>query len=323
MQQRPFGRTGLTVSVLGFGCGAVGGLMVRGDAADQARAVARAVEAGITYFDTAASYGDGLSESNLGRVLKSLRPNVLVGTKVGIPDSGRGNIAATITRSLEASLRRLGRDSVDLFQLHNPVTAAGVTPTLSLQAVLEEAVPALDRLRQQGKTRFIGITAIGDAAALRAVAESNLIHSMQIPFNLLNPSAALPLPAGLPAHDFDRLMQHAHDAGIGTIGIRVLAGGALSGETTRHPIGVPSVEPIGSGADYAADVARARRLLPLLAEGHAGSLVELAQRFVISTDALSTVLIGTSTLDELETAIASIEKGPLSEATLARIRELI
>ena len=70
MEIRVFGRTGMRLSVLGFGCGAVGGLMVRGDHADQARTVARALAAGVNYFDTAVQYGDGESEKNLGRILK-------------------------------------------------------------------------------------------------------------------------------------------------------------------------------------------------------------------------------------------------------------
>src|ERR1700744_103268 len=91
MQLRVFGRTGMQVSVLGFGCGAVGGLMVRGDHADQERTVARAIAAGINYFDTAVKYGDGESESNLGRVLKNRKPaNVVVGTKVRLPQSDTG-----------------------------------------------------------------------------------------------------------------------------------------------------------------------------------------------------------------------------------------
>ena len=86
MQLRVFGRTGMQLSVLGFGCGAVGGLMVRGDPADQERTVARAIAAGVNYFDTAVQYGDGESEKNLGRVLQKLKPaNVAVGTKVRVP----------------------------------------------------------------------------------------------------------------------------------------------------------------------------------------------------------------------------------------------
>src|ERR1700756_2010782 len=107
MEQRVLGRTGTAISVLGFGCGAVGGLMVRGAPSDQERAVARAIEVGINYFDTAAQYGNGASETNLGRVLAKLKPDVLVGTKVQLSRTGEDDIAAEIARSLDASLRRL------------------------------------------------------------------------------------------------------------------------------------------------------------------------------------------------------------------------
>ena len=102
MEYRAFGRTGLKVGVLGFGCGAVGGIMVRGTAADQERTVAKAIEAGVNYFDTAVQYGDGVSETNLGRVLKILKPaNAIVGTKVRVAPQDFGRIAATIAQSLD------------------------------------------------------------------------------------------------------------------------------------------------------------------------------------------------------------------------------
>src|ERR1022692_142499 len=86
MQLRVFGRMGMQLSVLGFGCGAVGGFMVRGDPADQERVIARAIAAGVNYFDTAVQYGNGESEKNLGRVLRKLKPaGVVVGTKVRLP----------------------------------------------------------------------------------------------------------------------------------------------------------------------------------------------------------------------------------------------
>src|SRR5580692_3557208 len=126
MQMRVFGRTGMQVSVLGFGCGAVGGIMVRGDHADQERTVARAIAAGVNYFDTAVQYGDGESENNLGRVLQKLKPaKVAVGTKVRLPPDAFGRIADTVTKSLEGSLARLGLKHVDIFHLHNPITENG------------------------------------------------------------------------------------------------------------------------------------------------------------------------------------------------------
>src|SRR5688572_9074976 len=115
MEQRTLGRTGLQVSVLGYGAGAVGGLFTKGEAADQERAAARALEYGINYFDTAPQYGDGASERNLGRVLKTLKPKIVLGTKIRIMPEERGRIAETVAASIEASLQRLGRDNVDLF----------------------------------------------------------------------------------------------------------------------------------------------------------------------------------------------------------------
>src|SRR3954466_15817990 len=121
METRTLGKTGLKLSVLSFGCGAVGGLMVKGAATDQQRAVARAMEFGINYFDTAPMYGDGVSERNLGRVLKALkRPKIIVGTKVLVETNG--DIGKCIADTMDRSLQRLGLDSVDLYQLHNQIS---------------------------------------------------------------------------------------------------------------------------------------------------------------------------------------------------------
>ncbi len=109
---------------------------------------------------------------------------------------------------------------------------------------------------------------------------------------------------------------------MGTIGIRVLAGGALTGGETRHPLASPAPDPIGSAASFRSDVERARRLEPLVREGHASSLIEAALRFVIAQPALTTVLIGTSTIEQFELAAAAVERGPLSRAALDRVAAL-
>jgi len=323
MEMRIFGRTGLNLSVLGFGCGAVGGLMVRGDPMDQERTIARAMGAGVNYFDTAVQYGNGESEKNLGRILQHLRPpNAVVGTKVRLPSVSFGHIADAVATSLEHSLIRLRRDRVDIFHLHNAITDAGGGETLSVQQALGEVVPAFQRLRQQGKIRFLGLTAIGSTTALYRVIDAGAFDSAQVVYNMLNPSADTKLPPNYPAQDYGRLFQHTKKSGVGVIGIRVLAGGALSGSTERHPIASPPPEPIGSAMSYEADVTRARRLMPIVQEGFATSLTEAAIRFAISHPAMGTILVGMATPHQFENALAAVQKGPLPSAALERLTTL-
>jgi aryl-alcohol dehydrogenase-like predicted oxidoreductase len=322
IEKRKFGRTGLDVSLLTFGCGAVGGLMVKGDAAEQERAAALALEHGVNFFDTAPGYGDGVSEINLGKLLAKLKPKAIIGTKVRIMKGDRSNIAARIDASLDESLKRMGRDHVDLFQLHNVLAPDGSGETITAKQILDEVVPAFERLREAGKIRFKGFTALGDMDEIDRVIAAGVMDTAQICINALNPSPVVPIAANYPAHDYRRLLVRAQEAGIGTIGIRALAGGALSGETARHPRGWAVVPPIGSGADYGRDVERARRFRPLIGEGHAADLVELATRYVISQPSLSTTQVGVATYEQVAGAIAAIEKGPLSPAALARIRDV-
>jgi L-galactose dehydrogenase/L-glyceraldehyde 3-phosphate reductase len=323
MEMRVFGRTGMQLSVLGFGCGAVGGLMVRGEPLDQERTVARAIAAGVNYFDTAVQYGDGESEKNLGRVLQGLKPaNAVVGTKVRVPSAAFGRIADAVTKSLDDSLARLRRDHVDIFHLHNAITATGGGEALGIRQVLDDVVPAFQRLREAGKTRFLGLTAVGDTAALHQAIDARAFDSAQVVYNMLNPSAATALPANYPAQDYNRLFDHTGMAGVGVIGIRVLAGGALSGSAARHPIASPPPVPIGSAKNYDADVVRASRLMPLVKEGFATSLTEAATRFAISQPAIGTILVGMAAPEQFDDALAAVLKGPLPAAAFERLSAL-
>src|SRR6202011_2769056 len=183
-------------------------------------------------------------------------------------------------------------------------------------------VPAVERMRQQGKTRFLGLTAIGDTAALHQVIDARAFDSAQAVYNMLNPSAAAELPANYPAQDYARLFEHTRAAGVGVVGIRVLAGGALSGSPERHPIASPPPEPIGSAMSYDADVARARRLMPLVAEGFAASLTEAATRFALAQPAIGTLLVGMATPQQCEDALPPVLGGPLPAAALDRLPAL-
>jgi L-galactose dehydrogenase/L-glyceraldehyde 3-phosphate reductase len=166
--------------------------MVRGAAADQRQAVSRALDAGVTYFDTAALYGNGASEENLGRVMRELGtwPRVVVGTKVRLPPGEPGWASGAVRASLEASLRRLGRTDVDVFHLHNPV---GLVATdggfLDLETVLGEVALALEEVKTAGLARHVGFTGLGDSTAVRQVLMSEPFETVQAYFNVLNPSA--------------------------------------------------------------------------------------------------------------------------------------
>ena len=326
MEYRILGKTGLRVSALGFGCGNVGGLIIREEPRTRVRAVARAIEAGINYFDTASMYGNGQSEQNLGQVLNELKLDVYVGTKVRIGAEEMGDLRGAIHRSVEASLTRMGREQVDLIQLHNHIvqrrTPGGDTETtLTSQEVLEDVLTAFRQLQADGKVRFYGITGLGDTAALYEVIDSTLLHTVQVCYNLLNPSAGFLVPRGFPSQDFGRLIDRATAQGMGSIGIRVLAAGALSGQETRHPIAVPSVAPIGSGPDYRTDVERSGALAFLVEEGYASDLIEAAMRFAWNKANLSTALAGFSSMAHLEQAIAAQARGGLPAAALERLTQ--
>src|SRR5260370_28406760 len=216
MQKRRLGRTGLEVSVVGYGGGAVGGLFTKGAAADQERAVARAMEAGIKSCDTAALYGDGECEKNLGRVLKALKADVVVGTKVRLGAQHRADVGKAIAQGMEDSLKRMGRDHVDLFQLHNPLVAGDANDHLAIDIALNEVAPALDKLRKAGKTRFIGFSGVGETPALLKAIDSQLFATVQGVYKPPHPSARGGMPKGAPGPDYGRLLQRPKTNALGT-----------------------------------------------------------------------------------------------------------
>ena len=316
------GSTGLNVSEIGFGCGNVGGLMIRGEHSDQVKAVARAMELGINYFDTASSYGDGQSETNLGRVLKELAADVYVGTKFRVTTHEPGHIKGNVIASVEDSLARLQREQVDLIQMHNHVAAVAQGGSVSPEEALGEVVDALRELRDQGKVRFWGMTAVGETGALHRVIDSGTLNTIQSVYNLVNPSAGTTVPAGFDMPDYGNQIGRASGNGMGVLVIRVLAAGALSGEATRHPVAVPTVAPIGSGRDYGQDQARADGFRFLQQEGYVGSLVEASLRFALTNAGVSSVLVGYSSLEHLEQAVEFAAKGPLPPEAMARLPEV-
>lgn len=323
MEYRQLGRTGHRVSALGFGCGSVGGLLVRGDHKNIVEAVAYAIESGINYFDTARSYGSGRSETNLGLALKELGAEVVIGTKVDLRAEEMDDIEGSIIASVEGSLKRLGRDRVDLIQLHNPI-ASQRRPERGWVSSddAEAALQAFEKLKEQGKVGHYGINGLGETAAIHKIIATGLADTAQTAYNLLNPSAGQRAPHDFPFQDYEQLIERAVKMQMGTIAIRVLAAGALSGSMVRHRTAAQSVGPIGTSASYAEDVALTQRFSFLVDEGYVDSLIEAAIRFVIGNAAVSITLVGLSNMAQLEQAVSFANRGPLATEALDSLNEI-
>ena len=204
MRYRTLGKTGLDVSEIVFGGGAVGGLLIRADDDTRRQAIARALEAGVNWIDTAPMYGDGASEEAIGWLLAERSPaeRPHIATKA-LLDPDAGDLAGQVERSLVESLERLQMDSVDLLQVHNLIYGErGRGNGLSVDDMLKPVRRGLERVRDAGLTRHVGFTANGEPAALRAVVESGFYETAQVYYNMINPSAGCSVPSNWSGHDF-------------------------------------------------------------------------------------------------------------------------
>jgi aryl-alcohol dehydrogenase-like predicted oxidoreductase len=319
MRYRTLGRTNLHVSEIGFGCGSIGGLMIRAPLDERQAAVTQALKLGINYFDTAAAYGNGQSEQNLGEVLETLKLKPIVASKFALSRQDTTDIKGAIRSSLEASLKRLRKDSIDIFQLHTPVTSGGTERSLDLKSVLGSGgvADALDALRSEGMVRLIGFTGLGETQVLGKIVESRRFDLVQAYYNMLNPSAGREVPSNFSSQDFGGLIREAARQKMGVAAIRVLAGGALGGSVSREGYASPSVGgALVTGSDYALDLERAGKLR-LLLEKRQGDLSQLAIRFVLDQADISTVLVGFSDLGQIEEAAACSDADPLTQSELS------
>lgn len=316
MRTRRLGRTGLAVSELAFGGGWVGGILVHAEEDTRRAALAAAFEAGIDFIDTAPSYGDGESEAALGRLLPDIGKPHILATKARLELAGSDNIAGQIERGMAASLKRLRRDSVDIYQLHNPIGAATDSVHVAADLVIGEVADAFDRLRAQGLTRFIGITALGQAPAVRRVIESRRFDTAQVYYNMLNPSAGMAMPPAWRGHDFSGVIAACRAADVGVLNIRAFAAGAIASDR-RHGREIPIVE----DADIETEARRAAAALRALG-GDYGTRAQAAVRFALANPDIGTVAVGMAEPRHLDEAIAAAELGPLPESALKTLREV-
>lgn len=325
MNLRSLGRTGLAVSEVGFGCGNIGGLMVRGAPSEQAQGISRALELGINYFDTAPAYGEGRSETNLGQVLRELGSQAYVGTKFRVAPEEVEDAGPRIRGSLEASLNRLRRNYVDILQLHNPVVLqrGGERGALSYEDVLGPVLEGLRAVQAAGLARFIGFTGLGDPEAIRRVVASGAFDTVQVYFNALNPSAGYSVGLTFTPQNFRQVIDEAAAAGTGVLVIRAMAAGALGDSGERHPLAGSPGAALSPGSDYDSDLQRAYSLEPLAKELGMEGTAELGMRFALSKTGVSTVLMGFSDLAQVQAAVGWAERGGLGEDAIQRVLQVI
>jgi aryl-alcohol dehydrogenase-like predicted oxidoreductase len=279
---------------------------------DQQAVIRHAIARGINWFDTAAGYGEGKSESNLGEALGRFGhlSGVHIATKVRyLPehlDDLRGHTLASVT----ASLNRLQVKRVMLLQLHNAVTALrGDEPTsITPQDVLgkDGVLEGFRELQEKGLVQHIGITGMGQPSALREVIRSGAFDTMQVPYSLLNPSAGTPMAQAGDETDYGNIIADCYSQAMGVFAIRIFAGGALLGNPpSAHTLKTPFF-PLGL---YERDRARAARLTNRFPRGQ--SLHAAAIRFALAHPHLSSAIIGFRTTDEIDAALSALDSPTL------------
>lgn len=320
MHYRRLGRTDIEVSAIAFGAGPVSGLLTGDDDQRQHAVIEHALRRGINWIDTAAGYGEGRSERNLGRCLAaiSIESPVHVATKVRIPPEQADAPGEHIRRSVMESIERLGREQVTLLQVHNALTQergaepAAITP----QDVLRPGgvADALEQLKSDGLARLIGLTGTGEPSALREVIRSGRFDTLQTPYHLLNQSAHGPAPANSGDRDYGRIIDDCAKEQMGVFAIRVFAAGALLG---TEPSAHTRITPYFPLALFEQDRKRAAELQRQL--GGEITIHELATRFVLSNPLISAAIIGFGSPAEVDVACSAAEAGALSDPVLGRI----
>lgn len=324
MQYRTVGNTGVKISEIGFGCGNNAVLMVKAPYEEQKKAVRRALDLGINFFDTAFAYGLGKSEENLGRILNDLGAEPVISTKIRLESDAAADVGAATIGAVEAGLKRLNRDRADFIQLHTRVTLErGSSRRFSLtpRDVLgpKGVVEGFKTMRDRGKVGYFGFSGLGEVAALYDLVDRGEFHGFQAYYNLLNPSAGQAVPQGFSALDYRLIIDRAAANGMGAFVIRVLAGGALTSDPSAG--GGSSTEPLSPGSDYPLDVERAEKVRAALGVDR-NSLAQAAIRFGLMKSEVSTVLVGFSNIAHVDAAVACSGAGGLSQDATAKVRQL-
>ena len=311
MRKRKLGSTGIEVSEIGFGAWAIGGNAVGNsygptNDAVSVEAVRAALDLGCTFFDTADVYGHGHSEYILGSALGTRRRDVVVATKVGgdfygatpRPNFGLGYIRT----ALEMSLKRLGTNYIDLYQLHNP-------PVDYLRH--GELFELLEALKKEGKIRAAGVSIFDPSEGIVAIGAFTpplRPGAIQVVYSLFSPYAA------------DKLFPLAAEKRVGIVAREPLANGFLSAKYHDDSTFPEGDIRAGWPPEYVSARAQAARRLGEFAADCGIAPAQLALRWVISRPEVSVAIPGIKTPEQARENLAAAEMGPLDDEVLRGLR---
>ena len=304
---RVLGRTGLLVSRLAFGAGPVSGLMTRENFDLQAETMRALIRLGINWIDTAAGYGNGSSEASIGRILAEMPQEhcmLHVATKVRIDFSSTLSFRDQVRFSLDASLSRLQLSKVSLLQLHNGITAirGDQANSVSVADVLDPGgiLDALKAVQAEGQADFIGLTGTGLAEPMRSVVRTGEFDTIQVPYNMLNPSAGQMVAEDFPEQNYGNILDDCRREGMGCFVIRVFAGGALLGQPpSNHTLRTPYF-PLDL---YRRDLDRATHLAK---DPDGSDLAKRAIEFALAHPAVHSAIVGFGAASHVVDAVRAL-----------------
>ncbi|GGF61049.1 oxidoreductase [Paenibacillus albidus] len=293
MKYRPLGATGLDVSVLSFGASSLGSVFRDINEAEGIRTVHTAVAQGINYIDVSPYYGLTQAETVLGKAIKDLpRDQFLLSTKAGRTGADEFNYSAGhIEASLAASLKRLETDYVDILLLHD-------MEFVPFEQVIEEAIPALYRLKEQGKARFVGVSGLPLHIFEQTLAKTDLDVILSYCHYSLNDTSLL------------KLLPLLHDKKVGLVNASPISMGQLSTRPVAewHP------------APEAVKLACKQAAAHCAAKGE--DLSKLAIQFSVANEQIPTTLVSTGSVVNITNNIAWTDE-PLNEELLQEVLEIL
>ena len=207
-----------------------------------------------------------------------------------------GDIPARIEDSLRASLARLKRTSVDLLQLHNRIGTKAGGRVMTVESILGKngVAEGMERLKEKGLIRHMGITAIGETASVCEVIASGRFDSAQVYYNLLNPSAARAMPAAWTGHDFHGVVAACRSRGVAVMAIRIFAASVIA---TDQRTGRESV--LTANTSIAEDERKSHAVFDAIGTSH-GTRAQVALRYVLSNPDVSCAIIGSAELQHID-----------------------